>query len=224
MDYDTLLELAKKRRSIRRYKPDPIPDDYPEKIIEVARWAPSGFNSQPWEFVVVKDKEIKDKVVQLLSEEGRPPREKNDYGDAPVFIILFGDPRTKAGLPDRLAANEEMNQPVFNAGLANAFLYMHMAATSLGLASQWMSRAGFPNIAPKLKELLGVPKGFQIFDMMVVGYPAIEARPKPLREDDKMIHYDVSKEEDFRTDKEVAAFVKRTKGWMMGTIKRDPDK
>ena len=222
MDYDSLLELVKRRRSIRRYKPDPIPDDFPEKIIEVARWAPSGFNCQPWEFVVVKDQGIKDKIVQLLSKEGGLPREKNDYGDAPVFIILFGDPRTKAGLPDRLASNEKMNQPVFNAGLASAFLYMHMAATSLGLASQWMSRVGFPMIAPKLKELLGVPEGFQVFDMMVVGYPAIEARPKLLREDDKMIHYDVSKEEDFRTDEEVADFAKRTKGWMMGTIKRDP--
>jgi len=44
MEYDGLLELVKKRRSIRRFKPDPIPDGYIEKIIEVARWAPSGFN------------------------------------------------------------------------------------------------------------------------------------------------------------------------------------
>ena len=47
MNYDSLLELVKKRRSIRRFKPDPIPDENIEKIIEVARWAPSGFNMQP---------------------------------------------------------------------------------------------------------------------------------------------------------------------------------
>ena len=68
MDYDSLLELVKRRRSRRRFKPDPIPDEFIDKIIEVARWAPSGANSQPWEFIVVKDKEIKDKIVGIVNE------------------------------------------------------------------------------------------------------------------------------------------------------------
>ena len=68
MDYDSLLALAKKRRSIRRFKPDPIPDESIDKIIEVARWAPSGFNLQPWEFVVVKKLELRKKIVEHISE------------------------------------------------------------------------------------------------------------------------------------------------------------
>ena len=47
MDYDGLLELVKKRRSVRHFKPDPIPDEYVEKILELARWAPSALNAQP---------------------------------------------------------------------------------------------------------------------------------------------------------------------------------
>ncbi len=66
MDYDSLLELLKNRRSIRRFKLDPVPDEYVDKIIEAARWAPSGFNSQPWEFVVVRKQELKDRIVQLI--------------------------------------------------------------------------------------------------------------------------------------------------------------
>ena len=62
MDYDSLLELVKKRRSIRRFKPDPIPDEYVDKIIKVARWAPSGFNMQPLEFVVFKKPDLKNKI------------------------------------------------------------------------------------------------------------------------------------------------------------------
>ena len=54
--YECLLEVVKKRRSVRQFKTDPIPDEYIDKIIEVARWAPSGFHTQPWEFVVVKKK------------------------------------------------------------------------------------------------------------------------------------------------------------------------
>jgi nitroreductase len=59
MNYEDFLELAKKRRSIRRFKSDPIPDEYIGKIIEAARWAPSGGNSQPWEFIVIKKRSQK---------------------------------------------------------------------------------------------------------------------------------------------------------------------
>ena len=58
MDYDALLELVKTRRSIRAFTDRPVPDDVVEKVIEVARWAPSGANSQPWEFVVVTEREV----------------------------------------------------------------------------------------------------------------------------------------------------------------------
>ena len=68
MDYDSLLDLVKKRRSIRRFKADPIPDDYITKIIDVARWAPSGFNMQPWEFLVVKKPELRERIVELISD------------------------------------------------------------------------------------------------------------------------------------------------------------
>ena len=68
MDYDSFLELVKTRRSIHRFKPDPIPDEYIDKVIEAARWAPSGFNLQPWEFVVIKDPKLKDGIVQIFKE------------------------------------------------------------------------------------------------------------------------------------------------------------
>jgi nitroreductase len=45
MDYESLLELVKQRRTTHKFKPDPVPDEYIDKIIEVARWAPSGFNT-----------------------------------------------------------------------------------------------------------------------------------------------------------------------------------
>ncbi len=66
MNYESLLELVKKRRSIRKFKPEPIPDEYVGKIIEAARWAPSGANSQPWEFIVIKKQELRDRFVELI--------------------------------------------------------------------------------------------------------------------------------------------------------------
>ena len=64
-DYNELLEIVTKRRSIRRFKPDPVSDEDIEKIIEVARWAMSGANAQPWEFVVVKEPKTREKIFDL---------------------------------------------------------------------------------------------------------------------------------------------------------------
>jgi nitroreductase len=66
--YETLLKLVKMRQSVRKFRPDPIPEDTINKILEVARWAMSGANSQPWEFVVVTDPEIKKQLRDAYSE------------------------------------------------------------------------------------------------------------------------------------------------------------
>ena len=51
MDFEEFAEVVRSRRAIRKFKPDPIPDEYIDKILDVARWAPSGGNAQPWEFI-----------------------------------------------------------------------------------------------------------------------------------------------------------------------------
>ncbi len=80
MDYDSLLALVKKRRSIRRFKPDPISDESIDKIIEVARWAPSGFNLQPWEFVVVKKPELRKRFGEKFMRDSKKMVHYDDCG------------------------------------------------------------------------------------------------------------------------------------------------
>ncbi len=242
MDYNSLLELVRNRRSIRRFKPDPIPDECVDKIIEVARWAPSGLNSQPWEFVVVKKQEMKDRIVQLvdeyMTERGRieaarepcygtyqptPVKAPNDFRDAPVFIILFGDTRTKAGLPMAVRFDYHRCQTIYTSSLASAFLYMHLAATALGLASQWVSAVQVPLAHCEIKNLLGIPTEIEIYDMMAIGYAAIKPRPKLMRAKGEMVHHDYCGKGDFRTDEEVNDFIRRTRTWTAATIRRGPD-
>lgn len=242
MNYDNLLELVKKRRSIRRFKPDPIPDESIAKIIEVARWAPSGFNMQPWEFVVVKKPGLRDKIVEYIktywaqsksmesareSWQGKPWKtsgvidSKMDFTTAPVFIILFGDTRTKPGLPMGLRYDKHRCQMVFTSGLSNAFLYMHLAATTLGLASQWVSAIAVPFASCMVKDLLGIPHWMEPYDMMALGYPAIQPSDKFMRDPEKMVHYDDCGPEDFRSDEEVKDFIKRARNWTIGTHRRE---
>lgn len=244
MDYDSLFELVKKRRSIRRFKPDPIPDDYIDKIIEVARWAPSGFNMQPWEFVVVRKPELRKKIIEYTKEywaesstmetareswQGRKWRLKGvtdsgkDYTEAPVYIILFGDPRTQAGLPMGVRYSPHRRDLIYTSSLANTFLYMHLAATTLGLASQWISQVSTPLAHCMIKELLRIPVELEIYDMMALGYPAIQPCGKYMRDMEKMIHYDDDGAENYRNGEEVRDFVKRARSWTIGTHKRNKE-
>lgn len=245
MDYNDLLDLVKKRRSIRRFKPDPIPDKEIEKIIGVACWAPSGFNMQPWEFVIIKKPELKSKIVDFISEirpltknmeqtreewMGKPWRmkglmEKNmDYTTAPVYILLLGDPRTNVGLPMFIRQDDNFRQMIYYSGLANAFIYMHLAATTLGIGSQWVSITHTAYVQVMIKQLLRIPSELEIFDMIALGYPEMEARPKLIRNREEMIHYDDCGQDDYRSIEDTQDFIKRTRNWNIGSHSRGANK
>lgn len=244
MNYDDLLELVKQRRSIRQFKPDPVPDEYIDKIIEVARWAPSGFNTQPWEFVVIRNKELKEKIVEVIDtykssqfnkmepsrEEwqgsGWKPRPKvpMDYRGAPVFIALLGDPRTKMGLPMAVWYTPNKRESIFNSSLANAYLYMHLAAASLGLTSQWITAVQYPFVNCSVKEILGIPREMEAYDIMAVGYPAATPTAKYMRGRADMVHYDFCGHDAFRTDEEVKDFIKKIRNWSPGAYSGKPEK
>ncbi|MGD0663076.1 MAG: nitroreductase family protein [Syntrophorhabdales bacterium] len=224
--YDVLLQLAKKRRTVRRFKSDPIPADYITKIIDVARWAPSGFHTQPWEFLVITEKEIKEKVVSILGQHGPAIRNPNEpatkedpsqgrFDVAPVFIILLGDWRARVGLPEAAQSSDARVDNLFRTSLADAFLSMQLAAASLGLASQWYSAVSGEKVQSAVKALIGIPESLRIFDMMVLGYAAEDPISKDVRELSEMIHYNACGVQDFRTDKEVIAYARKTKAWCL---------
>jgi len=226
MDYNDLLDLLKKRRSIRKFKPDPVPDEYVDKIIEAARWAPSGANSQPWQFIVIKKKDLREKIFELHNQGQVEVRKMEALRDdeelrfnfgprsfdvAPVFILLLGDTRTQKGLPMMRRYDETQGRLAFISGLASAFLYMHLAATTLGLGSQWVSAASTAYGNCLIKNLLEIPEEMVIYDMMALGYPAAPHRPRPLREKEEMIHFDKCGPDAFRSDEAVNDFILKTR-------------
>ncbi|MHA1372280.1 MAG: nitroreductase family protein, partial [Promethearchaeota archaeon] len=84
MDSTELLNLIKSRRSIRAFKPDPIPDDVLNIILEAGRWSQSANNRQPWRFVVIRKREIIQKLAKLAP-----------YGkfinEAPILLAIIAD-------------------------------------------------------------------------------------------------------------------------------------
>ncbi len=224
-EYEMLLDLVKRRRTVRKFKPDPLPDNCIEKIIEVARWAPSGFHTQPWEFVVIKNKQVKDAIINVLDrnapaitkqsvdELSDSPRQS--FRDAPAFIILLADWRAKTGLPGLPKEKNPMVTGVYQSSLASAFLYLHLAAAALGLASQWYTAASRPEAEKEIRKIIGIPESLSIYDMMVLGYPAAPPNVKELRPLREMIHFENCGPQDFRTDEQVIADAEKTWDWCM---------
>jgi len=202
MDYNGLMDIIKKRRSTRAYKSDPIPDDFVRQVIEAARWAPTGANTQPFEFVVVSDQKIKTKIKEILSEnavaavtkQGAVPVVKRPYLEAaPILIIVLGDPRFEEAF-----AKGVQREEIFQASLSAAVQNMHLAATALGLGgSVWTTVS--PWAGMKVKELLNIPQVFAVKTIMPLGYP--KTTPSTPVKRDPVVHvgsYDmrVFKEED----------------------------
>jgi len=225
MDIDQFLELARKRRSIRKFKTDPVPEEYIEKILEAARWAMSGANGQPWEFIVVRDREImrqlyeagaeSERQIALIemsrTEEMRQPWYRDlpntippsRFSDAPVIIVVLGDPRTaQATALNRLTDRRW----VVDENIANATQIIHLAAAACALGSQWVTVDRYYEdlIRPALK----VPPILRIFSLIPVGYPAMEPKKPYRRALAEIVHYDTYDMTKYRSHEAVQEFIR----------------
>jgi nitroreductase len=165
-------------------------------------------------------------VIEILNRHAPPiinaptgkelsDADQRSFRDAPVFILLLADWRAKVGLPGHPTEKNEIVKSIYNSSLASAFLYMHLAAASLGLASQWYSAASRPEAEREIGKIVGFPEALSIYEMMVLGYPAAPLNAKEVRSLGEMIHYDDCGPGDFRTDDEVSACAQKTYEWCM---------
>ena len=224
MDYPELLELLKTRRSIRAFTSYPVPDEMVDKVIEAARWAPSGANSQPWEFIVIRNQETKDRMAGIVRDQmelghraeltrapelrwpsAARPASDPAWAAAPVLILVCGDPRVSKSFP--LLTYLERGQSHFVSGLAGAFLQMTLAVASLHLGCHWVSHVGTGYCSALIKELLGIPEDYVIYDMLAVGYPAMQPAPRLVRERDAMTHHERYDPAKHRSDEQIREFL-----------------
>jgi nitroreductase len=237
--YDELLELAKSRRTIRAIKPDPVPTEDIEKALEVARWAPSGFNMQPAEFVVLFDPEKRAAVKRIIDdwieddfyvmEATREPwqgpawtlenRGRVTCPAAPVYILIVGDVRRKAGLPMNVRYCIQKGDSIFETSLADAFAYLWLGLHSVGLGAQPVSAVKNERPQALIKQYLGLPESIYVYEMLAAGYSALEGDPpaKLMRHYDEVVHVDPPAEGVFLSDEEVRKQIRKLR---MGNVAR----
>lgn len=218
LSIDDLRQLAMQRRSIRGYDENrEVPQSIVETILDCARWAPSGGNGQPWEFVIVRDKQTRHKIADIYMKQLEPKREMDlavrgqakmtgdGFRHAPVHIVVLGDPRVRESYPIRTKL--EKAESHFITGLANATLLIHLAATSLGLASQYVSDANSPYMETLLKVLLGIPEPLRIYHLVPIGYGKTDVSAPPRRELGELVHYEKYDMKKYRDEARIKKFI-----------------
>jgi nitroreductase len=164
-----------------------VPRDHYELIIEAARHAPSGANTQPWHFITVTDQTLKNQIMEYFREEQLvraklkmkfPTPDYRGLASAPGLIVIASDFRwTKAfpGLNDGSDLDKmyrENAERILLQSVAAATMSAHLAATALGYRVWWVTAIGQEKAQQAMKPLLGVPDELSVLDIMCFGPPA----------------------------------------------------
>lgn len=158
------LDAIKTRRSVRAFKPDSVPRELVEDLVDCGRLAATAINRQPWEFVAVTDPRTR-RALAEITDHG------SFIADVPVcLVVLCKD--TKYYLEDGSAATQNIL----------------VAARAHGLGSCWVA-GDKKSYAEKICEMLGTPPGYKLVSLIAIGYPA--AKPeKPKRSLADVLHWE----------------------------------
>ncbi len=151
-------EIIFTRRTIRKFRQEPIPEHVIEKIVEAARLAPSAANRQPLKYLVVKDPELQDRLFRCLRFAGYIKDYRIEKHERPtLYILVLVDTR----IPTKYSCYD------VGAAVENMMLYAH----SQGIGSCWVAAID----RDRVREIFNIPDHFEIDCCVVFGYPAIRS-------------------------------------------------
>ncbi|MCX8171807.1 MAG: nitroreductase family protein [Candidatus Bathyarchaeota archaeon] len=185
--------IIKSRRSIRRYRPESVPQDFILKIVEAARWAPSAHNSQPWRFIIINDSDVKRNLaesmaldwVKDLKKDGVPQEEANRlisesikrFTEAPILVVAALTMKDMHKYPDR--RRQRFEHLMATQSLAAAIQNILLAAHAEGLGACWFCAPLF--CQNTVRRVLRLPRDVEPQALISIGYPAESPEPPPRR-------------------------------------------
>jgi len=176
-----LQEAIIKRRSVRKFSQDAITKDQLRQIFEAVRWSPSWSNTQAWEFVVVRDKELIQRVTATYSEKN--PATKGSLAASALIVVC-----AKTGVSGCYSGKQvtkHANWYMFDLGIATQTLCLK--AHELGLGTVVVGLMDHD----ACKKLIGLPDGYEVAAVIPIGRPAVDPKEGPARKAvSDMVHLD----------------------------------
>ncbi|WP_448382714.1 nitroreductase family protein [Desulfosoma sp.] len=188
LDPETALLFLRSRRSIRCYRPESVPPDLLEKLLQAARYAPSGHNSQGLTFTVVMSQDgmsaVREMVVGWMRAliDGGSPLAAQWHMEGMVRAHDKGDDRILRNAPHLIVASAPRDLKAARVTASLALEYVELYATALGLGTCW---AGYVNAfaleRPDLARFLGLSEDHAVLGCLMVGYPDVRYHRLPER-------------------------------------------
>ncbi len=197
LDREKVEHFLRSRRSIRTFKEDAVDRDVITRLIDIARYAPSGHNMQPVQWLVIYNRErvhelaghVVDWMRIMLREQQAMAMAMNL--DKVVAAWEMGMDRVCRDAPHVIVTYAEKKDRTAQTSCTIALTYLELAVPSFGLGACW---AGFFGAAaalwPPMQEALALPEGHISFGAMMIGYPKYRYHRLPLRKDPRIIWSD----------------------------------
>jgi len=229
--YDALMEVVRRRTTVRAFDPDyAMPREHVEMILEAARHSPSGANSQPWQFVVVTEQDLKNKITEYFRQEQVeraklkmkfPTPDYRGLATAPGFIVIASDFRWVRVFPvlndgsdlDRMY--KENAERILLQSVAAATMSAHLAATALGYNVWWVTAIGQEKAQHAMKPLLGIPEELAVLDIMCFGPPAKEPYKRWKKDLNDIVNWNRFDPAHFLTEAQIDEWVATTRHKVM---------
>ena len=175
-----LMEAIKGRRSIRKYKAEPVPEEAIQKVIEAVRWSPSWANTQCWEVILVGDPNMKSELANTLTPTNAA---RSSMTEAPLVVVLCGR-KGVSGFKKGEAATVKGDWLMFDTGIAMQSLCL--AACGLGLGTVVVGLFDHK----KADEILGLPVNVEVVAMTPLGYPAAQVSAPKRKDFSEFVFYE----------------------------------
>lgn len=230
--YDPLMVTVRHRITTRQFDPDyEVPVEHYGLILEAARHAPSGANAQPWHFVIVRDRAVKQEIADYFVEEQRvrarlkmkfPTPNYAGLATAPGLIVVAADFRFVRAFPVLKDEDSELNRMyVENAerillqSVAAATMSAHLAAAALGYNVWWVTAIGQEKAQAAMRPLLGIPGELSILDIMCFGPPLKPVYKRWKRDPAEIVHWDRFNPDAFLTDEMIDEWISKKRHRVM---------
>ncbi len=180
-----LMQAILDRRSIRKFKPDPVSDEDLSKVLEAARWAPSWANTQVWCFVIVHDYDTRDRLAKATiskapgKENGAAPALRQ----APIVVVACAE-LGRSGCFDGVPYTDKNEWFMFDVALALNNLTLMAHALGLGTVHIGLFDA------VKAADIVGVPEGYAVVEILPLGHPDETPAPRTRKSVDEFVYYE----------------------------------